>query len=97
MTLQEAIEHCEEKAKGNSKCAEDHAQLAEWLKELEERRQADIKMTVMDGTITKDDVDKIYKKLEIKETTLPSTRLNTGSLKNRLTYSLNKKKINSIK
>lgn len=43
MTLQEAIEHCEEKAKGNSECAEDHAQLAKWLMELEERRKEDDK------------------------------------------------------
>ena len=43
MTLKEAIKHCEKKAKGNSECAEDHAQLAEWLKELEERRREDDK------------------------------------------------------
>lgn len=43
MTLKEAIEHCEEKAKGNSECAEEHAQLAEWLKELKERRREDDK------------------------------------------------------
>lgn len=42
MTLQEAIEHCEEKAKGNSECAKDHAQLAEWLKELEVRRKEEV-------------------------------------------------------
>lgn len=34
MTLDEAILHCEEKAVGCNKCAEEHKQLAEWLKEL---------------------------------------------------------------
>lgn len=40
MTLKEAIEHCEEKAHGCNECADDHRQLAEWLKELMERRAA---------------------------------------------------------
>lgn len=40
MTLDEAIEHAEEKACGSSECAKDHKQLAEWLKELKERREA---------------------------------------------------------
>lgn len=35
MTLEEAIEHCEEKACGNMECAKEHRQLAEWLKELQ--------------------------------------------------------------
>ena len=35
MTLEEAIEHCEQKACEHSKCAEEHKQLAEWLKELQ--------------------------------------------------------------
>lgn len=40
MTLVEAIEHCEENEKkethcGNYKCAEEHRQLAEWLKTLQ--------------------------------------------------------------
>lgn len=34
MTLDEAIKHCEEKANGCDACAEEHKQLAEWLKEL---------------------------------------------------------------
>lgn len=39
MTLDEAIKHCEEKEKeqalnGCFACAEEHKQLAEWLKEL---------------------------------------------------------------
>lgn len=34
MTLDEAIEHCEEKAKCCDSCGKEHKQLAEWLKEL---------------------------------------------------------------
>lgn len=34
MTLDEAIEHCEEKAKCGDSCGMEHKQLAEWLKEL---------------------------------------------------------------
>ena len=41
MTLEEAIEHCEEKAQGCDACAQEHRQLAMWLKELLERRRAD--------------------------------------------------------
>lgn len=52
MTIDEAIKHCEEKAEqlegyaepyrsmGNcEKCAEEHRQLAEWLKELKQLRE----------------------------------------------------------
>ena len=47
MTLEEAIKHCEEKEKeqalnGCFACAEEHKQLAEWLKELKRYREADI-------------------------------------------------------
>ena len=50
MTLNEAIEHCEEVAEEHTKynsfggyescdeCASDHRQLAEWLRELQEYR-----------------------------------------------------------
>ena len=38
MTLNEAIRHAEEKACGNTGCAEEYRQLAEWLKELKELR-----------------------------------------------------------
>ena len=34
MTLDEAIKHCEDKSAGCSECANEHRQLAEWLKEL---------------------------------------------------------------
>ena len=35
MTLEEAIEHCQQKACGNDECSKEHKQLAEWLKELQ--------------------------------------------------------------
>ena len=38
MTLREAIEHCKEKSCGNTVCAQEYKQLAEWLKELRELR-----------------------------------------------------------
>ena len=38
MTLEEAIKHAEEKAEEHSRCGEDHAQLARWLRELQELR-----------------------------------------------------------
>lgn len=45
MTLDEAILHCEEVANDKTCCVEDcaneHKQLAEWLKELKERREKD--------------------------------------------------------
>lgn len=40
MTLDEAIMHCEDRAKEDcSECAEEHRQLAEWLKELKSKRK----------------------------------------------------------
>lgn len=42
MTLEEAIEHCEEVAKITcGECANEHLQLAEWLRELKQRREQD--------------------------------------------------------
>jgi len=38
MTLDEAIEHCQEKSCGDSVCAKEHKQLSEWLKELQHYR-----------------------------------------------------------
>ena len=35
MTLEEAIEHCAQKACGSRECAKEYKQLAEWLKELQ--------------------------------------------------------------
>lgn len=43
MTLEEAIKHCEEKAKGCDACAKEHKELAMWLKELLERIKATAK------------------------------------------------------
>ena len=42
MTLDEAIEHAEDIAISaiGCECAEEHRQLAEWLRELQERRKA---------------------------------------------------------
>lgn len=34
MTLDEAIKHCEERAKCGDSCGMEHKQLAEWLREL---------------------------------------------------------------
>lgn len=44
MTIDEAIQHCQEKVqeqakKGCYRCAEEHHQLAEWLKELKAYRE----------------------------------------------------------
>lgn len=39
MTLDEAIEHCEEKAQCGTDCGMEHKQLAEWLKELKNLRE----------------------------------------------------------
>ncbi len=41
MTLEEAIEHCEEKSVGCDNCANEHRQLAEWLKELKIYKEND--------------------------------------------------------
>ena len=39
MTLEEAIEHCEERAKICDECGKEHDQLAEWLKEVQQYRE----------------------------------------------------------
>jgi hypothetical protein len=41
MTLDEAIKHCEKKAQQCGECGKDHAQLAEWLKELKRLKEAE--------------------------------------------------------
>ena len=42
MTIDEAIRHCEDKARelGCTECAQEHQQLAGWLRELKFRRKA---------------------------------------------------------
>ena len=55
MTLEEAIEHAEQKAQDlNCSCRADHWQLAQWLKELDARREAD------KTAVTKKFLKKIY-------------------------------------
>ena len=50
MTIDEAIEHAEEKACGNGQCAKDHAQLVDWLRELRRARmEIDLLKTLRDG------------------------------------------------
>lgn len=40
MTIEEAITHCENRAEADcSECAKEHRQLAEWLKELKNKRE----------------------------------------------------------
>ena len=40
MSLDEAIKHCEERAKQDcSECSEEHKQLAEWLKDYKKIKQ----------------------------------------------------------
>ena len=50
MTLDEAIEHCEEKAQCGTACGMEHKQLAEWLRELKMFRNP-----IKDNELTKDD------------------------------------------
>ena len=50
MTLDEAIEHAEERARGNDQCAKDHAQLSDWLRELRRARmEIDLLKTLRNG------------------------------------------------
>lgn len=50
MTLEEAIEHAEERACGNDQCAKDHAQLSDWLRELRRARmEIDLLKALRDG------------------------------------------------
>ena len=49
MTLEEAISHAEEKAKGCSACAIEHRQLAEWLKKLKNVQNVLPRPVVRDG------------------------------------------------
>ena len=50
MTLDEAIEHASEVADGCGECAEEHEQLAEWLRELRlARMKVDLLKTLRDG------------------------------------------------
>lgn len=53
MTLDEAIQHCEEKAQCGTACGMEHKQLAEWLKELKTlREEYEIKCRILDNVPT---------------------------------------------
>ncbi len=51
MTLDEAIAHCDEKSCGNSECAAEHKQLADWLRELKKYREAEFETYIEGGGI----------------------------------------------
>lgn len=68
MTLDEAIQHCEERALCGDACGLEHKQLAEWLKELKGYRmdeETKLDKTTVTGVLenmlntTKDDLEKI--------------------------------------
>ncbi|HBT0394440.1 TPA: hypothetical protein ACRXX2_003551 [Klebsiella pneumoniae] len=60
LTLEQAIQHTDEKAAALSgPCAEQHKQLAEWLRELQERRKADSEPVGYFGRFDPDDADLI--------------------------------------
>lgn len=43
MTIEEAIVHCDDRAKADcSECAEEHKQLAKWLRELQKYKEIDL-------------------------------------------------------
>ena len=55
LTLDEAILHCQERAKADcSECAKEHQQLAEWLEELKILRKKQIPMEVSERTLLRD-------------------------------------------
>ena len=58
MTLEEAILHCGEVAGLKcDQCGKEHEQLAKWLQELKERREAEQSLKVR-GTIAQDTIGK---------------------------------------
>ena len=65
MTLEEAIEHAEDTAKSaiGCECREEHRQLAEWLKELQERRKSDNEIPF--GNSSFSDLDSIINAYEM--------------------------------
>ena len=53
MTLDEAIQNCEEKSQCGTDCGIEHKQLAEWLKELKTlREEYEIKCLILDNVPT---------------------------------------------
>ena len=57
MTLDEAIQHCEEKTLCDDVCGLEHKQLAEWLKELKDYRMGE--ETKFDKTTATDVLEKL--------------------------------------
>ena len=70
MTLEEAIEHCEEKSCDNSECGKQHKQLKEWLLELKQYKEfianRNIENMLLDfesqNNVFKMSIEEIYKK-----------------------------------
>ena len=62
MTIEEAIQHCEEKSCSNSLCAQDYKQLAEWLTELKHLREwkAQIMSAAFDSQVAEGSPDAPY-------------------------------------
>lgn len=66
MTIDEAIKHCEEvaescergnpKKRGKAKCAEEHRQLAEWLKKLKAYEEAKEKIELKAEKCPQDEI-----------------------------------------
>ncbi len=54
LTLEEAIEHCYEKAQCGTACGNDHLQLARWLEELKGLREENKKLREVNRLLQKD-------------------------------------------
>lgn len=68
MELKEAIEHAEHKAADVSCCCrEDHKQLAQWLKELADRRDKDKNLNLGEGTMELKDTIEIMTSEDYRE------------------------------
>lgn len=73
MTIDEAIKHCEDKASANfingcTKCAEEHLQLARWLRELKEKKKMTYKDIPKYGRmVNRDNLWKENRKISITE------------------------------
>lgn len=68
MELKEAIEHAEHKAADVSCCCRaDHKQLAQWLKELAERRDKEKNLNLGEGTMELKDTIEMMTSADYKE------------------------------
>lgn len=54
LTLEEAIEHCYEKAQCGTACGNDHLQLARWLEELKGLREENKKLRELNTALQRD-------------------------------------------